>query len=192
MGCASHVFNVSNSLFAFSISRCPIYLCFPTIEGKQHFQSLGGQFILCGSTSRIWHALEVKNTFDVLKMVACRVPRQRLACNITAFWRQAHCHFHLARLIRATLFRAIVYQQTLDLDLLRTLLEIYFNNLLKRGIIPIPTTGSDTDTLSAGKRETKSQTVATPATAQRNELTVMERGCPNRRACWNRMEHLVE
>lgn len=156
MGCASHVFNVSNSPFAFSISRCPIYLCFPTIEGKQHFQSLGGQFILCGSTSRTWHALEAKNTFDVLKTVACRVPRQRLACNITAFWRQAHCHFHLARLIRATLFRAIVYQQTLDLDLLRMLLEIDFNNLLKRGIIPIPTTGSDTDTLSAGKRETKS------------------------------------
>ena len=35
-------------------------------------------------------------------------------------------------------------------------MEIDLNNLLKRGIIPIPTTGSDTDTLSAGKRETKS------------------------------------
>jgi len=63
--------------------------------------------------------------------------------------------------------------------------EIDFNNLLKRGIIPIPTTGSDTDILSAAKRETKSRTVATPATAQRNELTAMGRGCPNRCACWN-------
>lgn len=51
---------------------------------------------MCGSTSRIWHALEVKNiSFDVFKMVACRVPRQRLAghaCNITAFWKEAHFH----------------------------------------------------------------------------------------------------
>ena len=121
---------------------------------------------MCGSTSRIWHGLEVKNiSFNVLRMVAYRVPKQRLACNITAFWRQAHCHFHLARLIQATLFRAILYEQTLDLDLLRMLWEIDFNNLLKRGIIPIPTTGSDTDTLSAAKRETKSRTVTTPATA---------------------------
>lgn len=56
---------------------------------------------MCGSTSRIWHALEAENiSFDVLKMVAWRVPKQRLeghACNIIAFWRQARCHFHLCK-----------------------------------------------------------------------------------------------
>lgn len=56
---------------------------------------------MCGSTSSIWPALEVENiSFDVLKMVVCRVPRQRPAgytCDITAFWRQAICHFHPCR-----------------------------------------------------------------------------------------------
>lgn len=96
---ASCVFNVSNSpSLSFSISRCPTYLCFPTIEGKWHFQPLGGEFILCGSTSRIWHALEVENiSFDLLEMVVCKVPRQRPAghaCHIATFWREAHHHFH--------------------------------------------------------------------------------------------------
>lgn len=66
---------------------------------------------MCGSTSRIWHALEVENiSFDVLKMVVCRVPRQRPAGRaltlVQHFGGRPVAVFTFARLIRATLFRA--------------------------------------------------------------------------------------
>lgn len=112
---------------------------------------------MCGSTSRIWQPLEVENiSFDVLKMVVCRVPSLRpagRACNITASWRPACCHFHPCKANPGH----FVWSHSLLADV-RTLplqddLGNYFNILLKQRNHPNPRAGSDKDTLSAAKKE---------------------------------------